>query len=58
VSSHVSGSSCNYTAYGEDSAEALMLTVRFGELDAKYHAKRLRKAMKTFKALSFLFQLL
>lgn len=53
MSSHPSGSSCIYKAYGEDSGKALTLTVRFGELDAKYHAKAIEKGDEDIMGFEF-----
>jgi hypothetical protein len=53
VSSHPSGSSCIYKAYGEDSGKALTLTIRFGELDAKYHAKAIEKGHEDVQGFEF-----
>ena len=53
ISSHSSGNSCIYKAYGEDSGKALTLTVRFGELDAKYHAKAIEKGDEDVQGFEF-----
>lgn len=53
ISSHSSGSSCIYKAYGEDSGKPLTLTVRFGELDPKYHAKAIEKGDQDVKGFEF-----
>lgn len=53
MSSHPSGSSCIYKAYGEDSGKALTLTVRFGELDAKYHVKAIEKGHEDVMGFEF-----
>lgn len=53
ISSHSSGSSCIYKAYGEDSGKPLTLTVRFGELDAKYHAKAIENGHEDVKGFEF-----
>lgn len=43
VTSHASGNSCIYKAYGGDSGMATTLTVRIGELDVAYHKKAIER---------------
>lgn len=52
-SSHASGNSCIYEAYGEANGSSLQLTVRFGELDAKYHAKAIERGDEDVSGFEF-----
>ena len=53
VSSHSSGNSCIYKAYGDDNGKSMTLTVRFGELDAKYYAKAIENGQENVMGFEF-----
>ncbi|MFT4518731.1 MAG: hypothetical protein ACI9JM_001116 [Halioglobus sp.] len=52
-SSHASGNSCVFKAYGDGNGNATTLTVRFGELDPKYHTKAIEKGDEDVKGFDF-----
>lgn len=53
VSSHASGNSCIYKAFGGDSGMATTLTVRIGELDGSYHAKAIARGHEDVSGFEF-----
>jgi len=53
INSHASGNSCIYKAFGVDGGNSTTLTVRIGELDAKYYAKAIEQGQEDVKGFEF-----